>query len=229
VVQLFNTRVANTVSSYILLLLFSFSARISAQYAWIKQQVCDNSISPPASFDCGGARVEEASMAMPAETEALSVSGGDGSWTPIVEEHFTTGFGLFEHPRNNANHYLNAMNRGGVVRIEDGNGGHSELTSNLIPLENTSFSKIKVIFSFYAVAMEHADGFCLDYVLDNGAITGERCWNSLHAFQNHMWYDDMSLEFDASNARNLWIRFRIEGDDDEDDVLLDSVTIHGQA
>ena len=77
--------------------------------------------------------------------------------------------------------------------------------------------------------MEHSDDFCLDYFLDNGAITGERCWSSLHAFNNHMWYDNMSLEFDVSNRQSMWIRFRIEGDDNEDDVLIDSVTIEGQA
>ena len=77
--------------------------------------------------------------------------------------------------------------------------------------------------------LRHLDDLCLNYKIDNEAITSEKCWSSLHAFDNSRWYDDMSLEFAASNANNLRISFRVEGDDNEDDVLIDSVTIQGQA
>lgn len=201
-------------------------SRVSAKYDWIKQQVCEGSSAPPSSFGCDVDRTPElinGNFSM--TTQSLS-SGGN--WTTIVEEDFTTGFGLFDLHSNNAMHYPSTMNRAGVVRIADGNDGSSELTSNVISLANSPFSKIKVTFSFYAIAMEHSDDLCLDYVLDNWAITGERCWSSLHAFENSRWYDDTSLEFAASDAQTLWIRFRVVGDDNEDDVLLDSVTIEGQ-
>ena len=198
-------------------------ARVSAQYSWIQQQVCDRSSAPPTYFDCDALKTQQNI----AQLSSLSLS--TGGWTTLVDEQFTGGMGLFDHHANNANHYLSAEGRSGVVRIQDGNGGSSELTSNLISLQNSSYSRIKVSFSFYAISMEHSDNLCLDYVLDNGSITGERCWSSLHAFQNSQWYNDMSLEFSASNAQSLWIRFRVEGDDNEDDVLLDSVLIQGQA
>merc|ERR1719453_115092 len=185
-------------------------ARVSAQYDWIRRGVCENSADPPASFDC----------------DNLTPSG---EWTTIVEEDFAYGFGLFFNPPMDANHYPYAENRAGVVRLEDGAGGSSTLTSNLISLSHNPFSKIKVSFSFYAVKMEHPDDLCLDYELDNGAITGSKCWSSSHAFENDTWYDDMSIEFDVDNASNLRLRFRVVGDDSEDDVLLDKVTIEGQA
>lgn len=121
------------------------------------------------------------------------------------------------------------MNRDGVVRIADGVNGSSTMSSNQISLASSPFTLYKITFSFYAIEMEHSDDLCLDYELDNGAITGEKCWSSLHAFENDRWYGDKSLVFAASNASNLRIRFRVQGDDDVDDVLIDSVTIQGQA
>ena len=80
-----------------------------------------------------------------------------------------------------------------------------------------------------SVPLRHSGDLCLDCEIDNEAITSEKCWSSLHAFENSRWYDDKRLEFAASNAQNLRIRFRVDGDDEEDDVLIDSVTIQGLA
>jgi len=201
-------------------------SRVSAKYDWIKQQVCAGSSVPPASFECDADSTPELVVEDVLMKPQALTTGGD--WTTVFEEDFTGGFGLFELHSNNAMHYPTTHNRAGVVRIEGGNRGSSVLTSNLMSLENSLFSKIKVTFSFYVIAMEYSDDLCLDYVLDNGAITGERCWSSLQAFENSRWYDDVSLEFGASSAQSLWIRFRVEGDDNEDDVLLDSVTIEGR-
>ena len=75
--------------------------------------------------------------------------------------------------------------------------------------------------------LRHLDDLCLNYKIDNEAITSEKCWSSLHAFENSRWYDDKRLEFAASNAQSLRIRFGVDGDDKEDDVLIDSVTFQG--
>jgi trypsin len=197
-------------------------ARVSAQYEWIRSNVCAGSSDPPAYFDC-----ENVVMAQVTTQTPEDLTAGD-SWTTMIEEDFTYGFGIFNHHDNSANHYTSAMERSGVVRIEDGEGGVSALISNEISLAYNPFSRIKVTFSFYAIEMED-DDFCLDYELDGGSITGEKCWSSLHAFDNSQWYDGMSFEFAAPNASSLRIAFRVKGDDDEDDVLIDAVTIQGQA
>ena len=75
--------------------------------------------------------------------------------------------------------------------------------------------------------MEYSDNLCLDYEIDSGAITGEKCWSSLHAFEMSRWYDDMSFEFASSNVQTLRIRFRVVGDDVVDEVLIDSVSVQG--
>lgn len=187
-------------------------ARVSAQYDWIRQSVCEGSSDPPAYFDC----------------ENIAKVVDEDGWVSVVEEDFTNGFGLFDQLGNNGNHYINAMGRSGVVRIANGDGGHSVLKSNQISLENAAYSRYRVTFSFNAIAMEHSDDLCLDYEIDGGVITGEKCWSSIHAFEMDTWYDDVSFEFAASNAQTLRIRFRVEGDDIVDEVLLDSVTIQGK-
>ena len=166
-----------------------------------------------------------------ADTIYDAVTGGTGnigSWTTIFEENFSNGLGLFGRIGNNARYYPDAMNRGGVIRIEDGEAGLSVLESNQLNLGNNPFTTFKINFSFYAIEMEHSDNLCLEYDVDNGAITGEKCWSSLHVFENDRWYDDESLVFFAPDARSLSIRFRVEGDDSVDDVLLDTVTIQGR-
>jgi len=188
-------------------------SRISAQYEWIRQQVCAESSEPPASFEC--------------ESLALQASSNVGGWTPIVSEDFAGGFGMFDRHGNDATHYNAAMNRDGVVRIHTGEGGISTMKSNTISIQSSTFTRIKVSFSFYAIAMDHSDDLCLDYEIDDGAITGEKCWSSLHAFELSRWYDDMSFEFSSSNAQNLSIRFSVKGDDVVDEVMISSVSIEG--
>lgn len=113
-------------------------ARVSAQYGWIQRHVCERSSAPPAYFDCDALNIQNTI------TQLSKLSLSTGGWTTIVNEQFTGGMGLFDHHGNDANHYLSAEGRSGVVRIQDGNGGSSELTSNLISLQNNSFSRIKV-------------------------------------------------------------------------------------
>ncbi|KAL9189089.1 hypothetical protein ACHAXT_011579 [Thalassiosira profunda] len=185
-------------------------ARVSAQYHWIRRAVCENSSDPPESFDCAN---------LPPSTE----------WITIDEETFDFGFGIFYNPPMDANHYPYAMNREGVVRLEGAADGKASLTSNLISLAHNPFTKIKVTFSFYAVGMAHADDLCVDYELDNAAVTGSKCWSAMHAFDNGEWYDEMNLEFEVSSASDLRLRFRVDGDDIGDNVLLDKVTIEGQS
>jgi len=196
-------------------------ARISAQYDWIQKNVCEGSVDPPSSFDCGSI-ISTSTRSV--DTTSL------GGYAEIIQEGFGTGFGLFNQHGNDASHYLAAKNRNGVVRIQNGTNGISTLKSNQISLENSPFTKFKVDFSFYAIEMEHSDDFCVSYEINDGVETGEKCWSSLHSFQNHVWNNDKSFEFStALDAHNLRLTFQVKGDDDTDDVLLDSVTVYGQA
>ncbi|EJK70391.1 hypothetical protein THAOC_08254, partial [Thalassiosira oceanica] len=166
-------------------------ARVSEKYEWIRAEVCNRSADPPAYFNCGELRTQE-------------TSPSESAWEEIVDEEFLTGLGIFNSHGNgdSSRHYPTAQNRAGVVRVASG-GGTASLASRSISLADTSYGRLRVSFSFYAMGTEHADDLCLDYELDNGAITGERCWSSLHAFQNNQW-TDLDMEFNASpGARNI--------------------------
>ncbi|EJK57647.1 trypsin-like serine protease, partial [Thalassiosira oceanica] len=192
-------------------------ARVSEKYEWIRAEVCNRSADPPAYFNCGELRTQETSPSASA-------------WEEIVDEEFLTGLGIFNSHGNgdSSRHYPAAHNRAGVVRVASG-GGTASLASRSVSLADTSYGRLRVSFSFYAMGTEHADDLCLDYELDNGAITGERCWSSLHAFQNNQW-TDLDMEFNAlPGARNISLRFRLKGDDSDDGVLVDRVTIEGRA
>jgi len=189
-------------------------ARVSEKYEWIRAEVCNRSADPPAYFNCGELRTQETSQSASA-------------WEEIVDEEFLTGLGIFNSHGNgdSSRHYPAAQNRAGVVRISS-NGRTGSLASNFISLTNT-YDKLRVSFSFFAIGMEHADDLCLDYELDNGAITGERCWSSHHAFENNLW-TSLDMEFNASRGvRTMSLRFRLKGDDSEY-VLIDRVNIEGR-
>jgi trypsin len=194
-------------------------ARVSAQYEWIRNEVCTGSSDPPASFNCQNLAVE---------TSRTTDVGHGSEWTTIMEEDFTYGFGLFSKDGNNANHYAATMERTGVVGVGGGAMGVSTLTSNDISLQNNPFSRIKVSFSLHAVEMEQLDDLCLDYDIDGGAITGEKCWSQSGVFVEDRWYDDISFEFASSNAESLRLRFQVRGADAYDDVLIDSIVIKGR-
>ena len=171
-------------------------ASVSARYEWIRKNVCEESSAPPASFECESLRGALAAQAL-TSGEGTQYLRNEGGWMTIVEEDFTNAFGLFDHHGNNATHYTSAMNRVGVVHISGGEGGSSVIKSKQISLNNSLFTRFRIAFSFYAIEMEHSDDLCLDYEIDNGDITGEKCWSSLPAFENGRWYDDNSLEFAA--------------------------------
>merc|ERR1712151_873860 len=179
--------------------------------------------------DSGGPLVIRTAVGEPDLLRTQETSPSESAWEEIVDEEFLTGLGIFNSHGNgdSSRHYPAAHNRAGVVRVASG-GGTASLASRSVSLADTSYGKLRVSFSFYAMGTEHADDLCLDYELDNGAITGERCWSSLHAFQNNQW-TDLDMEFNASpGARNISIRFRLKGDDSDDGVLVDRVTIEGR-
>jgi len=214
-------------------------ARVSAGYDWIREKVCEGSVDPPASFDCktigsshppstSGNGATTSPVGSPPSQDGSSNNNsneqGSSYWRTIMQDDFTTGFGLFNHRGDNSVHYVTAKNREGVVRLNERQGQMSFRTQQ-IPLEGT-YSKIKVSFSFYAIQPELMNNLCVDYWLD-GTYTGKNCWST--AAQNNIfdkggWHDDTSFEFAASGAQFLRIRFRVDGGDD---VLLDSVTIEG--
>lgn len=90
-----------------------------------------------------------------------------------------------------------------------------------------SYSKLRVVFSFYGLGMEDNDSFCLDSSTDGGNTwSEEQCWES-NDIRNKVWNDDEAVEFGVSNASSVSIRFRCNGSDRKDYVLISYVEIQG--
>ncbi len=211
-------------------------ARVSAGYDWIREKVCGGSVDPPASFDCNnigsspppptdGSNAPTTPVGSPPAEDVSNYNNEQSSyWRTILQEDFTSGFGLFNHRGDSSVHYLTAKNRDGVIRLNERHGQMSFRTEQ-IPLEGT-YSKIKISFSFYAIQPELMNNICMDYWTD-GEYAGKNCWSTAeqyNIFHAGGWHDDTSFEFVASDTQFLRIRFRVDGGDD---VLLDSVTIEG--
>ena len=112
--------------------------------------------------------------------------------------------------------------RGGIVSQLDS-------TSALQAVLETMPEKRAQLYDHATMGMEHADDLCLDYELDNGVITGERCWSSLRVFENNQW-TNLDMEFNASqDVQNMSLRCRLKGADSDDVVLIDRVTIEGRS
>ena len=79
--------------------------------------------------------------------------------------------------------------------------------------------------------MESDDRFCLDYSTNGGTIwKKQQCWSSGSDFTNLKWYDNESVTIKPNSSnqiKSLIIRFRCDGDNAQDDVLIDSVTVQG--
>lgn len=150
-------------------------------------------------------------------------------WTTIYTEDFSSPFGLFYQTdgSNTIASYQGAYGRAGVVHVHGGENGYSQMKSNLITMDNNPFAICKVTFSFLPIDLEE-DELCLVYKMNGGAINGKKCWSGT-IFDNEVWYDDVSLEFDLSpSTTDLRLHFHIMGDDNKDEVVFDSVTIQGK-
>lgn len=197
-------------------------AKIAAQYEWIRETVCQESSNAPSYFECDTTANDRA-----VESQvSLNPINNDESWTTIVTEDFTNGLGLFDR-RGPATVYTSAMDRAGVVRLAVGQDKNSAIKSSAISLENSPFTRLRINFAYFAMEMKHTESICLDYKLDEGSVTGEKCWSSI---ESGSWSEDSKIfEFAASNAKNLMMRLRVEGDENSDDgmLLIDSVTLQG--
>ena len=198
---------------------------MSSQYEWVRETVCALSSDPPAYLDCPAtAAGVQATTSEPAVT-----AGDDEGWTTLLDEGFDIGLGLFARGENVAATYYGTTVEGrqGVVGIENGD----TLLSNPLTFAPDGQNLLyRIRFSFFAMNMGSADDLCLNYVIDDGTVMGEKCWRGEDAFNNGVWTDDKSLVFSKppNGASSLTLWFAVKGDSSEDKVLIDSVTILGQ-
>ena len=188
-------------------------ARVSAQYEWIRSEVCQRSRNPPSSFDCG-------------EIESSVVendeSGDSDGWTRIVREEFLGGYGIFtEDSRGSRARYNSAKGKAGVIRMSTGRT--STLKSGHINVANSE-NKFRISLDLYAVQMGHEDDICIDYQTNTNH--GVQCWKALHDIPLSQW-STKTFEFEAEDAESLRLRLRLDSTRDKSDILISRVEIEG--
>ena len=196
-------------------------ARLSAQYEWIRSEVCNGSKNPPSSFGCED---KESIYTQNDATDSTATATTDGGWSIIVTEDFKSGYGIFtkDSKSNRAIRYNSAKGKAGVIRMSS--GGTSTLKSSHIGLANSQ-NKIKVSLDLYAASMSHEDNICIDY--QTSSAHGEHCWKALHDFQLSQW-ETKTFEFDAGDdTESLRLRLRLDATSESSDILISRVNIEG--
>ena len=199
-------------------------ARVSAQYDWIKSEVCKGSKNPPSSFGCEDR--DNSAVTQNDDTDSTATTTTtSGGWNIIVTEEFRKGYGIFtvDSKSNRAIRYNSAKGKSGVIRMST--DGTSTLKSNQISITNSE-SKFKVSVDLYAVNMSHEDNICIDY--QTSTSQGETCWKALHDFPLSQW-ETKTFEFDAANTESLRLRLRVDATSESGDILISRVNIEGSA
>ena len=198
-------------------------ARVSAQYDWIKSEVCKGSKNPPSSFGCEDI-INRSSDSTTQDAGSTSTPTPESSedWRTIAIEDFTGNYGIFTSDKSNrATRYSRTKGKVGVVRM---NSEDSTLKSNLIKV-GKSGNKFKFTVDLYAINLTHEDSLCVDYQTSNSQ-RGENCWKALHDFAAFQWVTK-SFEFDAPDAETVRFRLRVDSSSEENmsDVLISRVSI----
>jgi len=231
-------------------------ARISAEYDWIKKEVCNRSSYPPANFGCSGGNIVQ-------EDESVSDNSSDDS-VPTFEPTLLPTFAPTLSPtlsptlaptleRSNSSKYVSSGS--GIWRTvvdEDFSGGFGTFKSDgqgskyyrsakdrsgvARIQETSSISSIDLALNKNeSIVRVNFSAYVVIFELDDevcldasigGSDYVEQRCWSLGHVNNKEW-TDMSADFDASGS--LSIRFRCNGDSKHDDVLIDEVQVQASS
>jgi trypsin len=212
-------------------------ARVSAAYDWIRQEVCARSYDPSPSFQCNsnvsfldnsGNGSEAEKFVSAAEKFASSPgslhhksahNGVRGSpWTTVMEEDFTSGSIFFSDAGMNRHVYTSVKGKSGVLRLSN----DESISSRDI---NGSYARFEVLLTFQFLDVEQNHGLCLDYSVDHGASWTEfSCHRSDSTFENEVWYEDVSSDFEPS-AETESLSIRLRSSETQGDILVDKVVL----
>jgi len=199
-------------------------SRVSAQYDWIKSEVCKGSKNPPTSFDCdrsiddSGIPDDNNSSSTAAKEESTN-----GIWRTIVADEFTKDFGIFASDSKGVVRYSSAKGKAGVIRMEA--GGKSTLKSNKINVDKSE-KRFRVSVDVFPVTMTHEDSICVDY--ETKKEKGQQCWQALHDFQPSQWATN-TFEFEANDARAFKFRLRLDSQSKDSDLLIAAFKVESSA
>ena len=182
-------------------------SRVSSAYVWIRNEVCDTSKNPPASFNCGGGGTSGSGTSSSGATE-------NGSWTPIFVTEFKGSLGPFMNSATDVQRLDVAQSRYGVMHLQyKGNMKTKEF-------DVQAYSRCQSIVNFKMLRMDTNEGWCVDYSSNKGtSYTQIKCFKSMD-YSTNKWHDGQKLSFPVGDMDSINLRFRCVGSSSTDDVYI---------
>lgn len=142
-------------------------------------------------------------------------------WVTVVQDDFSSGFGFFNNVEGTGAKWVSSKDdRTGLTHLQAGSSVYTDSIEIV-------YSVFRVDLSFYMQGTKNNDSFCFDRSTDGGSEWTETCWSTPVDLSNDMWYDDVSIMFEADGSSDLMVRLRCVGDDTKYGVYIDKITIQG--
>ena len=209
-------------------------SRITEVLTWIENTIesesrfsdsdSDSDSTPTTTADTGSSYSEPSTYVNP-------------HWREVFSEDFTDDFGKnkMEKGGTHARQYKEAFGAIGVARIQHGKGKKSSITTKKIPArrsvahqEERGSRSIdwKLIFTFQGKGMdENEDRFCVKFQEDKNDWKEARCYMSGIHFTNGEWVTETLIISVKDTVEDVKFRWECQGDDRQDDVLIDNIII----
>ncbi len=161
-------------------------------------------------------------------TISVTTSGGAGGPTILHEGYFESGWDNWQDGGSDASRYSGTRSSEGSfsIRLRDNSGTSSSMTSESFDL--TSFTEVKVDFSYYVHSFENVENFLLRYYDGNSWVTVKDYIRGTD-FNNSTFYTT-SVTLSSSDytfASNSSFRFQADASGNNDQVYIDAVIITG--
>jgi hypothetical protein len=190
-------------------------SRVSSAYDWIRNKVCDNSKSPPASFNCGSGGTSGLDS-------SSSSAGENNDWTSIFTTEFTKTLNPFSDSGSNTQRLDVAQFRNGVM--------HLQYTGKAMTNEFDvkAYSKCQSIVNFKILRMSTNEGWCVDYSSNKGmSYIQAKCFKGMD-YSTAKWYDGEKASFSVGKYDSIILRFRCTGNSVNKDVFISRAKLQCQ-
>lgn len=205
-------------------------SRITAVDTWIKDMIEDWSEFPLDEED--DVSEPETTTTVPTEEiNNLIYTNHSENWRSVLEEHFDSDFGQnsMVSGGNHVRQYPSAFLRTGVARIQHGKGEQSSFSTKELSTQRSVSHHWKVTTEFLGNKMEeNEDRYCIQYREDLGSWKDVKCYMSGVDFVNGEWMIDPATFIVKGTTEYVHVRWICEGNDTQDDVLIDKIKIEAE-
>lgn len=165
----------------------------------------------------------------PTTSPTTSVTSNSTDWELIFSNDFEDGWGEFNKGGEHAGRHKkgrNSFSGEAALFVRHGQGKASAIISNAFDVSD--YDAVEVSFMFKPVGTENGEAFALEYSVDGGVqYSTENTWRSGVDFNNGQYYAMVEDILVKPSFDNMRIRFVALGDEKNDRIFIDDVTVKG--